>query len=127
MTYFVDVYGTLIDGATDTPYGDTAEFLRMLGNEAILISSADDKGPIEAALTGIPRLTIILTNNQLKGEFLAEHPHLVTASTLFVDDSPSQLASVSERFPDVRIFEMRRDGKDGDGRWPVVHSLSELP
>lgn len=127
MTYFIDVYGTVIDEATATAYPDAVQLLHALGNEAILISRADSREPIITALPGVPRLTILLTGGGNKADFLAENAHLVPPQALFVDDSPDQLEGMEERFPHVRLFEMRRDGGAGDGRFAVVHSLSELP
>ncbi len=127
MTYFIDVYGTVIDEASGTPYVDAIQVLHSLGNEAILISRADAREPIAAALQGVPRLTILLTGGANKADFLAEHSHLVTASSVFVDDSIDQLEGMHEKFPQVRLFEMRRDGREGDGRFQVLRSLSELP
>jgi hypothetical protein len=45
----------------------------------------------------------------------------------FVDDMHFQLRSVSKKCPDVEVFEIRRDGKEGNGQWPVIRSLNELP
>jgi hypothetical protein len=127
MTYLIDVYGTVIDEATGTAYPDAVQLLHALGNEAILISRADSREAIIAALPGVPRLTILLTGGGNKADFLAEHPHLVPMSTVFVDDSPDQLEGMAEKFPHAKLFEIRRDGGAGDGRFPVVRSLSELP
>jgi hypothetical protein len=127
MTYFIDVYGTVIDEATNVAYADAVQLLHALGNEAILISRADSREAIVAALPGVPRLTILLTGGKNKADFLSEHAHLVPASAIFVDDSPDQLAGMQERFPQVKLFEIRRDEGPGDGRFPVVRSLSELP
>jgi hypothetical protein len=45
---------------------------------------------------------------------------------VFVDDSPSQIDAVLKLCPSIRPFEMRRDGKEASGKYPVVHDLSEL-
>lgn len=127
MTYFIDVYGTVIDESNGTAYVDAIQMLHSLGNEAILISRASSRDAIIAALPGVPRLTILLTGGGDKADFLAENPHLVTASSVFVDDSVDQLEGMQARFPEVRLFEIRRDGKEGDGRFQVIRSLSDLP
>lgn len=127
MTYFLDVYGTVIDEASETAYEDARAFLHAMGNEAILISRAESRDEIQTALSGIPRLTIILTHNKPKAEFLSEQSHLLAAQSLFVDDSPGELALMETLHPQVKLYEIRRDGKEGDGRWPVVRSLAELP
>jgi hypothetical protein len=51
----------------------------------------------------------------------------VPAQAIFVDDLAAHLEAVETAFPHVKLFEMRRDGGKGAGRWPVVHSLSDLP
>jgi hypothetical protein len=127
MTYLIDVYGTVIDEATNTAYPDAVQLLHALGNEAILISRADSREDIIASLPGVPRLTILLTGGKNKADFLSDYPHLVPTSSLFVDDSPDQLEGMGKAFPHVALYEMRRDGGAGDGRFPVVRSLSELP
>jgi hypothetical protein len=127
MTYFLDVYGTVIDEATNVAYPDAVQVLHALGNEAILISRADSREDIIASLPGVPRLTILLTGGKNKADFLTEHSHLVPASAIFVDDTPDQLAGMAKEFPQVRLFEIRRDGREGAGLYPVIRSLSELP
>jgi len=111
-------------------YGDVSEFLRMLGNDAAIITFGEKKRQqmkLESALAGIVRLTVFYTEDVLKGDYLATYPHLVPQDALFVDDRPLELENVATQFPAMKIYEMRRDGGTGDGRWPVVHSLSELP
>jgi hypothetical protein len=46
---------------------------------------------------------------------------------IFVDDMHFQLESVSKMCPEVKVYEIRRDGREGNGRWPVIRSLEELP
>ena len=111
-------------------YVDVPEFLRALGNEAVIVTFGDpvlQRMKVEKALRGIPRITALYTGNELKGTFLASRAMSYGARSIFVDDRPLQLESVSEHCPAIRVYEMRRDGEAGDGRWPVVHSLTELP
>jgi len=111
-------------------YPDVPEFLRALGNEAVIITHGDpiiQQMKIENALTGIPRVSAIYVGQEPKGPHLAAR--LVGSGTraLFVDDTPLQLESVGVHCPAVTLYEMRRDGGMGDGRWSVVRSLLDLP
>jgi hypothetical protein len=111
-------------------YADVPEFLRMLGNEAIVVTYGEkirQKAKLESALAGVVRLTVLYTENLLKAEYLERYPHLVPASAIFVDDLAAHLSGLEEKFPQLRLYEMRRDGKPGTGRWPVITSLTELP
>ncbi len=66
MIYFLDFNGTLSDGSTI--YNDVPEFLRMMGNEAVIITSEPPSGRarIEGMLSGIVRLTVLCTNGTSK-------------------------------------------------------------
>jgi hypothetical protein len=48
-------------------------------------------------------------------------------SGIFVDDHVFQLETAAQVCPELSLFEIRRDGGAGDGRWPMVRSLTELP
>jgi hypothetical protein len=85
------------------------------------------KAKIESALTGIPRVSALYTGEVPKGLFLSARAVLYSSGSIFADDDIVQLESVSEHCPQMRVYEMRRDGKEGDGRWPIAHSLTELP
>ena len=111
-------------------YPDVPEFLRMLGNDAIIVTYGEkirQKAKLESALAGTVRLTVLYTEEKLKAEYLLQYPHLVPARALFVDDVATHLEGLEKAFPNLRLFEMRRDGGVGTGRWPVVHSLTDLP
>jgi FMN phosphatase YigB (HAD superfamily) len=112
-------------------YRDVPEFLRAAGNEAIILTFGNpalQKLKIENALAGIPRVSVLYTNDRRKGMFLKERIAAYAGSSpVFVDDRTIELEDMERECPSVRLFEMRRDGGVGDGRWPVIHSLSELP
>lgn len=149
MTYFLDFFGTLLDihafdgyermrpaeeyapgELSQFLYPDVKGFLLDKGNSAMIITSATEAafGPvIKSALHGIPRIAVIYTNGAGKGDYLAPHIDMYGQSPIFVDDSIDQLANMTARCPNVRVHEMRRDGGAGDGRWPVVTALSQLP
>ncbi len=62
-----------------------------------------------------------------KGSVIREWLREDRQDAIFVDDAETELTSVSAACPWIRLFEMRRDGKEGSGNYPVIHSLTELP
>ena len=80
---------------------------------------------VTTALTGQSVTDIVYTSRK-KGRTIARLSALVEDECTFVDDKIFQLASVARWCPTVRVIEIRRDGKAGDGRWPVIHELSEI-
>lgn len=110
-------------------YPDAAQFLRDKENAVTIITFGNrtlQEAKVKSALHGIPRMSIIYTEEVRKGAYLAPHTHLHQGAIL-ADDSPVELALVQEHCPAIQLFEVRRDGASSDGRWPVVQSLSELP
>lgn len=111
-------------------YPDVPEFLRMLGNEATIVTSGNpvfQQIKIASALVGIPRISALYVGDEPKGPFLALRHARYGGTQIFTDDRPIELESVAVHCPSIRLFEMRRDGAQGDGRWPIIRSLSELP
>jgi hypothetical protein len=111
-------------------YADVPEFLRQAGNDAIILTFGEpvrQHAKIESALSGVPRLTVFYTGDLLKADFLKGQGGYFGSRPVFVDDRPEELLHVQEAFPQFALYEMRRDGKEGDGAWPVLHSLSNLP
>lgn len=110
-------------------YPDAAQFLRDKENAVTVItygSRALQEAKARSAFHGIPRVSVMYTDLVRKGEFLAPHIHLHRDAVL-ADDSPAELEVLQEACPAIRLFEVRRDGMSGDGRWPVVRTLAELP
>lgn len=110
-------------------FQDAASFLREKENAVTIItygSAAFQESKVKSALAGIPRMSVMYTDEVRKGDYLAPHTHLHVGAVL-ADDSVVELEILAEKCPALKLFEMRRDGKDGDGRWPVIRTLSELP
>lgn len=129
MRYYLDFVGTVFDGEKDCLYTDAASFLREKENAATIITSAHRnsfEATVKEALAGIPRMSVMYTEGVKKGRYLAPHAHL-HEDALLVDDSPAELEILASECPGLVLYEMRRDGGAGDGRWPVVRALSELP
>ncbi len=137
-----DVVETLVpflesEAVTFTPgelrefvYFDVHEFLRMTGNESVIVTYGNvlfQRAKIESALFGIPRVSVRYTGSMEKGMFLQSRIERYSGKKLFVDDKSEALESVSTHCPDIEMYEMRRDGSAGDGRWNVINSLNELP
>ncbi len=110
-------------------YADAAEFLRGLGNEATIITRGDvafQTAKVKSALVGIPRLSVFYTGENSKAAYLAPRIDAYRDPVL-VDDKPLELEILATTCPALRLYEMRRDGEKGDGRWSIVQSLGELP
>jgi FMN phosphatase YigB (HAD superfamily) len=111
-------------------YADVAECMRGLGNEAVVITYGGiewQKAKVESALADIVRVTALYTDAATKADYLASWPGYYGQEAFFVDDRVAELELLALRFPQLKLYEIRRDGKEGDGRWPVIRSLSELP
>lgn len=109
-------------------YQDAAAFLREKENSATVITygnTALQEAKTKSAFQGIPRVSVMLTGFVRKGAFLAPHTHLHSGAVL-IDDAPSELEILASECPAIGLYEIRRDGMDGDGRWPVIRSLSDL-
>lgn len=111
-------------------YQDVPEFLRAMGNEAIVITYGNpvwQKTKVESALANIVRTTVLYTGSVHKAEYLSTWPGYYGQEAVMVDDRPAELEALGARYPALKLFQMKRDGKEGDGRWPVIRSLAELP
>lgn len=111
-------------------YADAVELLRARGNKVVILTYGNpslQKHKIESALTGIPDVSVLYTGDLRKGAFMKDRLASYGTESLHVDDSIVELESLASHCPDMKLYEMRRDGGDGDGRWPVVHTLAELP
>ncbi len=111
-------------------YPDVPEFLRSAGNEAVILTFGNpalQRMKVENALAGIPRVSAFYTGAVRKGEYMKDRIAAYGSSIAFADDRALELENMAAHCPHVRAFEMRRDGAPGDGRWPVIRSLEDLP
>lgn len=111
-------------------YPDALEFLRGLGNEAVVVTYGEvsrQKVKVESALANVVRVTVLYTDHQSKAEYLSTWPGYYGQEAVFVDDRVVELEGLAVRFPKLKLFEIRRDDKEGDGRFTVIRSFNELP
>ncbi len=109
-------------------FPDAARFLRDKENAASIVTFGNQKlqeAKVKSAIYGIPRIAAMYTGGMHKGTYLAPHTHLHT-DALFVDDTAAELEILESSCPGIRLYEMRRDGGAGDGRWPVIRSFAEV-
>jgi hypothetical protein len=110
-------------------YPEVAGFLRDKENAVTIITFGNptyQKAKAESAFYGIPRVSVMYTADVRKGAYLAPHTHLHQGAVL-ADDAPLELEILAASCPGLVLYEMRRDTATSDGRWPVVHSLHDLP
>lgn len=108
-------------------YPDTAGFLARHDCTVVTYGvEAFIKAKVISALTNV-RVTDIVYTHRKKGRTLKRLTEEGDGPFAFVDDAAFQLESVAAWCPGIALYEMRRDGLPGDGRWPVVRSLEELP
>lgn len=111
-------------------YPDALHALRSLENNAVVITYGDvelQRAKIESALAGIPRLTVLYTGQERKATYLSQWPGYYGTPAIAVDDRVAELELLAATHPSLQLFEMRRDQGPGDGRWPVIRTLAELP
>ncbi len=111
-------------------YPDARQALKTLENNAIVITYGEvgrQRIKVESALSDIPRLTVLYTGEEDKATYLSHWPGYYGGEAVAVDDRPVELEVLAERFPQLKLFEIRRDVSAGDGRFTVIRSLAELP
>ena len=107
-------------------YPEVPEFLRT--HDCTIVTygvRAFITAKVTTALTDLPLADIVYTSRK-KGRTIRRLTKDVAGPCMFVDDRLFQLVSVAAWCPQVVVVEMRRDGGKGDGRFRVVHSLTEL-
>ena len=111
-------------------YPEVSTFFIRTGNAAIIITFGNialQQAKLESALQGIVHPEVLYTGDVLKGQYLKAWPRYDGQEATFIDDRVMELEAMAQEYPNMHLFEMRRDGKQGDGRWPVIRSLDELP
>ncbi len=110
-------------------YPDAAAFLAAHSEDCTIVTygvRAFITAKVANALTSYPLGDIVYTPRK-KGRRLRRLTEGKDGPFIFVDDAHFQLESVGKVCPDIKLYEIRRDGHKGDGRWPVIRSFEELP
>ena len=110
-------------------YPDSVVFLTTHTDAHIItrgVSLPLQKAKVMSAFSGSPPVPVLFTHVMHKGPFILQHPPADTSFS-FVDDELIELDLMHEAFPAAKIYEIRRDGKEGCGRYPVIRSLTGLP
>lgn len=110
-------------------YPDAVAFLAAHSADCTIVTygvRAFITAKVANALTSFPLGDIVYTPRK-KGRTLRRLTEGKEGPFIFVDDAQFQLESVGRTCPDIQLFEIRRDGHTGDGRWPVIRSFDELP
>lgn len=109
-------------------FPDARAFLMKHGASITIITFGNEffqKYKIAHALAGVPVFRALYTGFLHKGEILL--PECGNqASGVFVDDSPTELASVRRACPGFTVIEMRRDAKAPVGQYLVAHDFGEV-
>ena len=109
-------------------YPDAIAFFETHAAETTIVTfgvRAFITAKVANALTDVPLHDIVYTPRK-KGRTLRRLTRDRSGPLTFVDDAVFQLASVSRACPELEVVEMRRDGREGDGRWRVIRSFDEL-
>ena len=110
-------------------FPDVRGFLELHGKDSVILSYGHPawvRAKVESALAGFPLERIIYAEQQEKGIALKPLLPLFSAPYSFVDDLAAQLDSVKTHCAQVSLYEMRRDGKEGSGRYPVIRSFADI-
>jgi hypothetical protein len=110
-------------------FPDAVEFLHRHGAESVVLSYGHKdwvRSKVESSLADLPIERVIYAHNKEKGIALKEVLPGFPGPYTLVDDLAAQLDSVAAHCPDVSLYEIRRDGKEGSGRHTVITSMSEL-
>lgn len=108
-------------------FADSEDFLHRHKDSVIVThgNAALQRLKVENVFSNFSTKVFYTTEEFRKGQYIKEKLG-EQKEGIFVDDRPIELESVTEYCPWMTVYEMRRDGKEGSGKYPVVHSLSEL-
>lgn len=110
-------------------YPDAREFLEARAQKTVIVTYGNpdlQRAKIESALATL-QVDALYVGAVRKGEFMRDRVSSYVGPYAFVDDTVVELENMKTHCPDIPCFEMRRDGEAGDGRFPVIRSLAELP
>ena len=115
-------------------FPDALDFLRVHGASSIIVTSGGASIKFQKdKITSAGAAGEVAEVCYLSGRSLSKGPKILSLCEryeppfFFIDDLVEQLDQVAAAVSGVSLFEIRRDGKEGSGRYPVIHSLDELP
>lgn len=109
-------------------YADAVEFLKSHGASSVIVTAGNpalQRAKLENTFREGVVAKIFYTPDG-KGLTVKGLLDTFPGPWVFVDDKPFELASVSAECPDIKAYEMRRDGAPGAGSYPVIRSFVEL-
>ena len=109
-------------------YPDSVTFFNAHAKDITIVTygvRAFITAKVTNALTNVPLNDIVYTHKK-KGSTIKRLAQAQTGPVVFVDDAVFQLEDVHKACPDISVIEIRRDGREGDGRWPVIRTFDEL-
>lgn len=113
--------------ATHFIYEDAVRFLEVHGKEVVVVTAGRQviqERKVERTQVRTLVSDVIYAGRGLKGPVLASR-FSKNEKTAFVDDSPTQLASVAEHCPWITLYELQRDRSDS-GKFTLIRTLDEL-
>ncbi|MBX9765540.1 hypothetical protein K2X83_02775 [Patescibacteria group bacterium] len=114
-------------------FPDARAFLEKHGTDTVIVTKGGldlsfQKGKVDASdVSRLARHCEYVMRTTPKGEVMKSLVEKYPGPHVFVDDFSQELDSVATENPGVALYEIRRDGKPGSGRFPVISSLAELP
>ena len=111
-------------------FPDAAEFLKTHSAESVVVTAGNpelQRAKCGNALAIFPGLKIFYADYESKGPFIARLEDAFPKPWTFVDDKPTELASVGTVHPETRLFQMLRRDLAPHGAYPVLNSFDELP
>jgi len=125
-----------LDGSVTLPdrdlsayvFDDAAQFIKRHGADFIIVTfghAAFQRYKVEHALWTLSWRETVYVETGDKGIHIAARI-AEGEPAVFVDDAPEQLASVREHCPWVSLYEMRRDGREGNGAHEAVCNFTDL-
>ncbi len=112
----------------DYLYPDAVDFFTKHGGDSVIVTygvRAFITAKVTSALSHLTLCDVVYTHRK-KGMTIRQLCEGQEPPFYFIDDAHFQLESVSKICPNVQVIEIRRDGQEGDGRWPVIHTIDEL-
>lgn len=111
-------------------YADAEKFLQKNAGSCLVVTAGNvalQKAKLESVFHEEPVLPIFYNGEERKGPFIARMLASYPGAKSFIDDKVMELDSVAAHCSGVALYEMRRDGKPGNGAYPVIRSFDDVP